>query len=196
MLSPGFSDPVHDAQGAFRAVMDALARPGLPRPLAADLAPPAPLTPELAAIALTLVDADTPVWLDDALSAVPDVAAYLRFHTGAPLTADPAGAAFALVREPARCPPLGTFGPGTPAYPDTSTTLVLAFDRIGDGAGLGLVGPGIRGTARLAVSPVPADWIAQLAQNHARFPLGVDLILTAPGRVAGLPRSSAMMPAQ
>ena len=196
MLSPGFSDPVHDAQDAFRAVMDALARPGLPRPLAAGLAPPAPLTPELAAIALTLVDADTPVWLDDALSAVPDVAAYLRFHTGAPLTADPAGASFALVREPARCPPLGTFGPGTPAYPDTSTTLVLAFDQIGDGAGLGLVGPGIRGTARLAVSPVPADWIAQLAQNHARFPLGVDLILTAPGRVAGLPRSSAVMPAQ
>ena len=106
MLAPGFTDPVHDAQGTFRAIMDALARPGQPRPLAPGLAPPAPLTAELAAVALALTDADTPVWLDATLAAEPEVAAYLRFHTGAPLTDDPARAAFALIRDPVRCPPL------------------------------------------------------------------------------------------
>jgi alpha-D-ribose 1-methylphosphonate 5-triphosphate synthase subunit PhnH len=192
MLAPGFADPVHDAQATFRAVMDALARPGQPRPLVPGLAPPAPLTPELAAVALTLTDADTPVWLDAALAAVPDVAAYLRFHTGAPLTDDPARAAFALIREPARCPPLRRFAPGTPAYPDTSTTLVLALDSLIPGDGLHLSGPGIRGAARVAPEPLPPDFVAQLAENRADFPLGVDLILTAPGRVAGLPRSTVV----
>ncbi len=192
MLAPGFADPVHDAQATFRAVMEALARPGLVRPLAPGLQPPAPLTPELAAIALALTDADTPVWLDPALAEAPAVAAYLRFHTGAPLTADPARAAFALVRDPARCPPFDRFAPGTPAYPDTSTTLVLALDRITEGMGLHLTGPGIRGTARMALAPLPDGFVGQLATNRADFPLGIDLILTAPGRVAGLPRSTTV----
>lgn len=192
MLAPGFADPVHDAQAAFRAVMDALARPGRIRPLDAGLTPPAPLTPELAAVALALTDADTPVWLDAALADAPEVAAYLRFHTGAPLTDDPARAAFALVREPARCPALGRFAPGTPAYPDTSTTLILALDAITSGAGLHLTGPGIAGSARMALTPLPAGFVGQLAENRADFPLGVDLILTAPGQIAGLPRSTVV----
>ncbi|MDP4004532.1 phosphonate C-P lyase system protein PhnH [Methylobacterium sp. NEAU K] len=192
MLAAGFTDPVHDAQGTFRAVMDALARPGLSRPLAPGLAPPAPLTPELAAVALTLTDADTPVWLDAALADVPEVAAYLRFHTGAPLTDDPAQAAFALIRDPARCPPLDRFAQGTPAYPDTATTLVLALDAITPGEGLRLTGPGIKGAVRVTLTPLPEGFVAQCAGNRVGFPLGVDLILTAPGRVAGLPRSTAV----
>ncbi|MCJ2091197.1 phosphonate C-P lyase system protein PhnH [Methylobacterium sp. J-072] len=192
MLAPGFADPVHDAQGTFRAVMDALARPGLLQRLDAGLEPPAPLTPELAAIALALTDADTPVWLDAGLAAAPEVAAYLRFHTGAPLTDDPARAAFALIRDPARCPPLARFAQGTPAYPDTATTLVLALDTITSGEGLHLAGPGINGMMRIALTPLPDSFVAQRAENRAGFPLGIDLILTAPGRVAGLPRSTAV----
>ncbi|MCJ2014032.1 phosphonate C-P lyase system protein PhnH [Methylobacterium sp. J-076] len=190
MLRAGFADPVHDSQGVFRAVLDALARPGTIHAIAPRLDPPGPLTPELAAVALALTDRDTAVWLDPALAAAPEVAAYLRFHTGAPLTADPGRAAFALVREAGRCPPLHTFARGTPAYPDGSTTLVLALDSLAPGAGLRLSGPGIRGTADLALAPLPPGWPAALRENHAGFPLGVDCLLTAPGRVAGLPRST------
>jgi alpha-D-ribose 1-methylphosphonate 5-triphosphate synthase subunit PhnH len=192
MLRPGFRDPVHDAQGVFRAVLDALARPGTIHAITTRLDPPEPLTPELAAIALALTDGDTPVWLDPALAASPEVAAYLRFHTGAPLTDDPARAAFAFVREAGRCPPLATFAQGSPAYPDGSTTLVLALDALDTGAGLRLTGPGIRGTADLALAPMPPGWPGALRENHAGFPLGVDGLLTAPGRVAGLPRSTAV----
>ena len=39
---------------------------------------------------------------------------------------------------------------------------------------------------------VPEGFVAQLAENRAGFPLGVDLILTAPGRVAALPRSTTV----
>ncbi len=192
MLRAGFTDPVHDAQGVFRAVLDALARPGTIHSIPVRLAPPEPLTPELAAIALALTDGDTPVWLDPVLAAAPEVAAYLRFHTGAPLTDDPARAAFALVREAGRCPPLASFAQGTPAYPHTSTTLVLALDSLEAGAGLRLTGPGIRGTADLAPAPLPPGWPEALQANQAGFPLGVDCLLTAPGRVAGLPRSTVV----
>jgi alpha-D-ribose 1-methylphosphonate 5-triphosphate synthase subunit PhnH len=190
MLARGFADPVHDAQGVFRAVMDALARPGTIQPLATDLAPPGPLTPELAAVALALADADAPLWLDAALAKNPAVADFLRFHTGARITADPAEAAFALVSDPAACPDLGTFAQGTPAYPDRSATLVLAVSDLSDRAGWRLDGPGIKGSARLSAAPLPADMPDRLARNHAGFPQGVDLILAAPNRLAALPRST------
>lgn len=201
MLAPGFADPVQEAQGAFRAVLDALARPGTPQALPTALRPPPPLTPELAAVALTLADADAPLWLDAALAGSEAVAAYLRFHTGAALVAAPERAAFALIAEPTACPPFARFAQGEPAYPDRAATLVLAVDRLaGDdgpaaGVRLGLAGPGIRGATHLRAHPLPADFAARCAENHAGFPLGIDLLLVAPGRIAGLPRSTHVMEA-
>ena len=198
-LQPGFHDPVHAAQAVFRAAMEALSRPGLVRALSAELAPPHPLTPELAALALALTDADTPVWLDGPLARAADVAAYLRFHTGAPVTADPAEAAFALIADPATCPDFSAFAAGTPDYPDRSATLILALDRLAEGGrhaegdGLAFAGPGIRGRVYLDVAPLPRDWPVRLAGNHALFPRGLDLLLTAPGRIAGLPRSARLV---
>ena len=192
-LRPGFRDPVHDAQAVFRAAMEALSRPGLVRALPADLDPPEPLTPELAALALALSDADTPLWLDAPLVRSPEVAAYLRFHTGAPVVANPADAAFALIADPAACPDFSAFAPGTPDYPDGSATLILALDRLTEDDGPAFAGPGIRGRVRLDAGPLPAAWPARLAANHALFPRGIDLLLTAPGRVAGLPRSARVL---
>ncbi|KQU25172.1 phosphonate C-P lyase system protein PhnH [Methylobacterium sp. Leaf94] len=205
-LAPGFADPVHEGQAVFRAAMEALSRPGRIRPLVTALAPPGPLTPELAALALALTDADTPVWLDAPLRADPAVAGFLRFHTGAPLVAAPAEAAFALIADPAHCPPFTNFAQGTPAYPDASATLILAVDTLSDEAGPGFTGPGfagqvfagpgIRGTARLDAGPLPAAWAARWAANHAGFPLGIDCLFVAPGRLAGLPRSTRPVAAE
>jgi alpha-D-ribose 1-methylphosphonate 5-triphosphate synthase subunit PhnH len=192
-LAPGFADPVLDAQGVFRAVMDALARPGTVQALSSALVPPAPLPPELAAVALALADHDAPVWLDAPLAAAPAVADFLRFHTGAPIVADPGEAAFALVADPRALPPFETFALGVPDYPDRSTTLVLALDTIETGAGLTLRGPGIAGRATLAAGPLPTDFPGRWAANRSLFPRGVDLVLTAPGRVAGLPRSTDIL---
>ncbi|MCI9881633.1 MULTISPECIES: phosphonate C-P lyase system protein PhnH [Methylobacterium] len=195
-LAHGFADPVHAGQAMFRAAMEALSRPGRIRPLVTALAPPAPLTPELAALALALTDPDTPVWLDAPLRADPAVAGFLRFHTGAPIVAAPAQAAFALIADPARCPAFTDFAPGTPAYPDASATLILAVDTLSDGVGQPFAGPGIRGTARLEAGPLPADWAARWAANHAGFPLGIDCFFVAPGRLAGLPRSARPVDAE
>ena len=191
-LASGFDDPSRDAQRAFKAVMWALARPGLPQALATDLAPPAPLTPELAAIALALLDYETPVWLDPALSEGAGVADFLRFHTGAPVVADPAAARFALIASGAALPDFARFAQGEPDYPDRSATLIVGVEEAGPdvpGVRLRLEGPGIDGEARLGAMPVPDDLVDRLRENRAAFPLGIDLLLVARGIVVGLPRS-------
>jgi alpha-D-ribose 1-methylphosphonate 5-triphosphate synthase subunit PhnH len=187
-VAAGFAEPVLAAQATFRTVMDAMARPGSVRRLTG-IAAPAPLSPSAAAIALTLLDYETPFWLDAPLAAAPEVARFISFHTGARLTADPADATFAFVAAPATAPSFATFAQGSAEYPDRSTTLVLQVTHLAEGDGMVLRGPGIADVRRLAASPLPADFLVQLAENRARSPRGVDILLAADEVVAGLPRS-------
>lgn len=183
-----FADPVHASQDTFRAVMDALARPGTVVPIAAIAAAP-PLHPAAAAVALTLLDYETPVWLDRTLAAAPDLADWFRFHTGAPITPDSDKAAFAFVADSAQAPSLDSFSLGTMDYPDRSTTLVLQVERFFAAECLTLSGPGIAGTQSFAATPLPSDFRAQLLANRELFPRGVDVILATDNAIAALPRS-------
>jgi alpha-D-ribose 1-methylphosphonate 5-triphosphate synthase subunit PhnH len=189
----GFADPVFDAQRVFRAVMNALARPGSIQSLGVALDPPPGLPAGLAAIALTLADHETPLWLDGTLAACGAVTAYLRFHTGATLVPDPADAAFALVADPAGILPFDRFSPGTAEFPDRSTTLVLAVETLRDEEPLTLAGPGIAVRAHLAAAPRPADLAARLAANGVLFPRGVDLLFVTAREVVGLPRTTRIV---
>ena len=189
-IDGGFAAPVLDAQATFRAVMDALAQPGTVQALDCAARPPAPLSPTAAAIALTLCDHDTPIWLDPALRAGEAVAAWLGFHCGAPLAHTPAEAHFAFAAEPAALIALDNFAQGSQDYPDRSTTLILQVDSLDAGEPLTLEGPGIETAARIAPSPLPRHFAEQWRQNNARFPRGVDLVLAAPGRIAGLTRTT------
>src|ERR1700688_4838201 len=158
-VARGFADPVLDSQSVFRTVMMALARPGTIAELATgQLRPPAPLTAELAAVALTLCDHETPVWFDRRLSAEA-VATFIKFQTGAPVVDDPAKAGFAFAVDMADLPPLSAFAQGTDDYPDRSTTLVLAIDALGSGRSASLAGPGIKERTSLALAPLTEAFI-------------------------------------
>lgn len=189
-VTGGFADPVLDAQAIFRAVMDAMARPGTVQPVKAEASPPAPLSAVAAAIALTLCDNDTPLWLDPTLHQAPAVAGWLGFQAGVPLAGTPADAHFALVADPAGLIALENFAQGTQEYPDRSTTLILQVESLTGGEALVLEGPGIDGSARFAPTPLPRHFVEQWKQNRARFPRGVDLVLAAPDGIACLPRST------
>lgn len=195
----GFADPVFAAQAVFRAVLDAMARPATIVAVPAAPAPPPPLSSVTAAVLLALADADTPVFLDPGLAADDAVARYLRFHTGAPTTADPAAASFAAISAPAAMPPLAAFAAGTADFPDRSSTLILAVTRLAAAsptAGYEFRGPGIDGSRGLAFDPAPAEFARQWRDNRALFPCGVDLIFAGPDAVAALPRSSAIADAR
>jgi alpha-D-ribose 1-methylphosphonate 5-triphosphate synthase subunit PhnH len=190
-LTAGFPDPVHDAQACFRAVMNAMARPGSRQNVtSAGLEPPKPLTPTAAAIALTLLDYDTPVWLDRPLMASEPVKAFLRFHTGAPIVTEPIEAAFSIVSDPAHLIPLSSFNQGSAEYPDRSTTIILTGQKFKNAQSATLAGPGIKDTAILATGPVPPVFWEHAISNNKQFPRGVDLIFAGETEVVALPRST------
>ncbi|WP_298984260.1 phosphonate C-P lyase system protein PhnH [uncultured Roseibium sp.] len=196
-LAAGFQDPVHNAQECFRAIMNAMARPGTEQLIREDgLVPPAPLTPTVAAIVLTLLDYDTPVWLDRPLMTSDAVKSFLRFHTGAPIVKEPVEAAFAIVADPAHLVPLASFNQGSAEYPDRSTTVVLSSQEFGKHAPVTLEGPGIKDRAALSTGPLPPVFWDQVSANSRLFPRGVDLIFSGKGRISALPRSTRILPSE
>src|SRR5262250_1984920 len=116
-LPPGFADKVLSAQSTFRSVMDAMARPGSVQRIRAAAGTPAPMMRGTAAIALTLFDHDTAVWLDGAMSATSDVGKWLKFHTSAPAIVDSAASSFAVIGDPQNLPPLDRLALGNNEYP-------------------------------------------------------------------------------
>jgi alpha-D-ribose 1-methylphosphonate 5-triphosphate synthase subunit PhnH len=192
-LPAGFADKVLSAQSTFRSVMDAMARPGRVQRIVPTSGKPAAMMQGAAAIALTLFDHDTPVWLDAAMSATPDVAKWLKFHTSAPVVADSSIASFALVGSPQNLPPLHRFAFGSNEYPDRSTTLILQVESLTDGPAFELRGPGIDGTATLQASIKPQDLFERLAVNATLFPRGIDVVLVHGDTIVAIPRTTRLV---
>jgi alpha-D-ribose 1-methylphosphonate 5-triphosphate synthase subunit PhnH len=180
VLSGGFADAPVDAAHAFRAALDAMARPGRIVMLAG-ARPPAPLPVATGVLILTLTDATTPLHLAGEID-TPAVRDWVTFHTGAPLV-PAAGAVFAAGDWPA-LQPLNRFRVGEPAWPDRSATLFVTVPALSP-PNARLSGPGIDGAVLLALPD-----IAAFQANRQLFPLGLDCFLIAGDRVAGVPRSA------
>ncbi len=206
VLEGGFADAVMEGQAVFRAVLEAMARPGTVQPVAGLQRAPRPLSPVAAALVATVCDGDTPVWLDPSLAPGGSrtrgpgdggaVAAWIAFHTGAPLAATQGEAQFAICADPALLAPLESFARGTQDYPDRSATLILQVDTFSEGEPLLLEGPGIAGRAGAAPGPLPRHFRDQWRQNGACFPRGVDLIFAGPDAVMCLPRTTRILETQ
>jgi alpha-D-ribose 1-methylphosphonate 5-triphosphate synthase subunit PhnH len=164
----GFAE-VMDGQRAFRGVLDAMAHPGRVSTLPAPLELPPPLMASAAAVCLTLLDFETPLWIDDG-AARPEVMKYLRFHCGVPLVAASEASTFALIADPAGMPPIEAFPNGTDEYPDRSATLIVQVADLRPGAGWRLTGPGIDGEVWIALKRVPHDFWSIFWKNRASFP--------------------------
>ena len=191
-LPAGFADKVLSAQSTFRSVMDAMARPGSIQRIASAAGAPAAMMRGTAAIALTLFDHDTLVWLDGRMSATADVAKWLKFHTSAPVITDSSTASFALVGDPEYLPALDRFAFGSNEYPDRSTTVILQVESLTNGPVVELQGPGIDGSAALRASIQPPDLFDRLAINAALFPRGIDVVLVADDEIVAVPRTTRL----
>jgi alpha-D-ribose 1-methylphosphonate 5-triphosphate synthase subunit PhnH len=192
-LPAGFADKVLSAQSTFRSVMDAMARPGSVQRIAAAAGTPAAMMRGTAAIALTLFDHDTPLWLDPLMSETSEVTKWLKFHTGAPVIADSSICSFALIGDARALPGLDRFAFGSSEYPDRSTTLILQVESLTHGSVLELRGPGIDGVAMLQATIQPSDLFERLAINAALFPRGIDVVLVHDDAIVAIPRTTRLV---
>lgn len=190
-LPPGFADKVLSAQSTFRSVMDAMAHPGTVSRISAGAGTPAPLMRGTAAIALTLFDHDTPVWLDRITSATPDIGKWLKFHTSAPVITEPSASHFAVIGDAREVPQLDRFAFGSSEYPDRSTTLIVQVDSLASGPAWELRGPGIDGAVVLQVT-IQGNLFEQLAVNATLFPRGIDVVLVHDDTIVAIPRTTRL----
>lgn len=179
-LEGGFQQPAIDAAHAFRAIMEAMARPGKINKVTGAV-PPQPLSVAAGACVLTLCDHETPIYLvgehDNAM-----VREWISFHTGSPLV-NAEACLFALGTWDVMLP-LNRFSVGTAEYPDRSATLIVELDELSNEGSI-LSGPGIESTVKLSL---PISDV--LKHNHRQYPLGLDFLFTESSRIAALPRST------
>ncbi|TQM03070.1 phosphonate C-P lyase system protein PhnH [Pseudonocardia kunmingensis] len=173
------------AQRAFRAVLDALARPGVPAAL-----PPAGDVPAALLPVLALADLDTGVCvLGDTGGAWADALTTATSAPAAPLAA----ARLVAALRPLAAGELATVRTGSAAAPEDAALVALAVPDMNGGPALRLSGPGVPDTRTVAPRGLPPDLVT--ARSGAAFPAGADLLLVSPdGTVLGLPRTTVIEP--
>jgi alpha-D-ribose 1-methylphosphonate 5-triphosphate synthase subunit PhnH len=191
-LSPELS------QGIFRAVLDALARPGTLHRLPARDDVPAALLPLLA-----LADLSTPVCVlaDDTLrddtagddAAGDDWPGTVRALTSAPVTPLRAARLVAALR-PLTAADFGEIQVGTAAAPEDGALVTLAIASFSYHERRTLLsGPGIPGRLELRAGGLPAGFTEFRRRLTGDFPAGADFLLVAPdGTMVGLPRTTVL----
>ena len=191
-VAPAFADPVHEAQTVFRQLLEAMSHPGAIVGVETTTEQPGAMGEAMTALALTLLDNDTRVWLDATLAERASVADYLRFHCGCPVVQSPGEADFALIGSVESLPRLERFAPGTAQYPERSATILIEMPQLTGGPATVLSGPGIATTRDFDPVGLP-DWFwSAWAVNRGAFPLGVDLVFTCGAELCALPRSTSV----
>ena len=209
LVCKGFDEPVKDSQSSFRTILNALSQPGTVGHL--DVIPlghaPEKWTEAAWALAMTLLDGDTRVWLSPSL-ATAVAHASLQFHTSCPITHDPSEADFIFVGNVNEQPDWSSLRHGEAEFPDLSATVILqvpgievvepSAPNVAPSSTWELRGPGIEHTRLIRLQHEPEDhWPEQLrlalVANRAQFPLGVDLLLVWLDLVCALPRSTRIV---
>lgn len=178
-----------DSQQVFRAVLEALARPGTP--MALPRGPVGVLAPAVIPV-FALADLTTGVCVlenpDDRWADVISTA------TSAPAWPAEMARLVAAVR-PVSEDEVRGFTRGSAAAPENAALVTLAVrDVHGGPRRWTMSGPGVRGTAAVAPRGLPAGFVAARADAVAEYPAGIDILLvTDDGRVVGLPRTTTII---
>ncbi|WP_199635645.1 phosphonate C-P lyase system protein PhnH [Serratia sp. PAMC26656] len=186
-LLTGFEQPIDQSQHAFRLILKALSEPGYTVTLQGCPVWGALNAASTAAL-LTLADQETPIQLCEAFKSE-QVLTNIRFHSGAPLAAQPEEVCFALFDTQLQAADLLTLPHGSEISPEFGATVIVQLNGLEQGTPLRLTGPGIE--RQRQVSPqLPPALLDFLINRPLRFPLGLDILLTCGDRLLALPRTT------
>ena len=177
-----------EAQQVFRAVLEALARPGTPTAL------PAGVLESVAGAVLpvlALADLGTGICiLEDAQCRWGDL---VSTATGAPLWPAELARLVAAVR-PVTDAEVRDFARGTASVPGSAALVSLAVaDVVGGHRRWRMSGPGIDGATTISPVGLPPGFVAARNDAVADYPAGIDVLLaTRDGRLVGVPRTTAI----
>jgi alpha-D-ribose 1-methylphosphonate 5-triphosphate synthase subunit PhnH len=188
-LLPGFDHAAFDSNAVFRALLDAMSRPGRIYDLPVAVSAPDGLNKAATATLLAMADMDTTIWLSPSCT-TKAAGDHLKFHCGCPISTDVKQADFAIARISDDLSFVTDLAVGNAEYPDQSATLILMVDEISDRPSMTLKGPGIKDTHSLAIKGLPASFHAWRAENHHLFPCGVDVIFASETQIAALSRTT------
>lgn len=186
-LLPGFTEPVHQSQQAFRLILKALSEPGTQVTLAGNDAWDR-LGKATTAVLLTLADGETPLAICPALASEA-VINNLRFHTGAPLAERPALAGLAVFDNRLGAAQLEALPCGTEISPELGAMVVVQIDSLTEGVELRLSGPGLEHPRRAAPA-LPTPLLDYLVNRPQRFPRGLDFLLACDDALMAIPRTT------
>lgn len=191
-LIAGFSDPVQHGQQIFRDLLKAMSEPGTLIERSLTESQPEQMDSATWQLCLSLLDADTPVWLSPALRDSDSILSNLRFHCQCSFVDSPAEADFAIANHN-ELPYLSDLNWGTAEYPDRSTTLVIQVPALSSEPFWTLTGPGIKTQRDLRIAGLPEHFRNELILSRQRFPQGIDSIFCCGNRLTALPRTTSII---
>jgi alpha-D-ribose 1-methylphosphonate 5-triphosphate synthase subunit PhnH len=171
-------------QRAFRALLDAMARPGtvaevLPHPQGGRL-------PHAVTVLEAMLDHEVSFAVAPEHASV--IETLLRLTGSHHAALEDAG--YMLCEGEGISRALRAARTGTPEYPDRSATVIAMVESVsesaptsrsaGEGAVLSLAGPGINGRRTVYVSGFTAELRKLFSEANADLPMGIDLVLLAP----------------
>ncbi len=195
----GFNDAIHNSQQIFRVALAALSNPCVAHVFANETlaVAPAPLSPAVCSLILTLCDYDTKLWLSKDLR-TKEIRSYLQFYASVVFTENPNEADFAVSSSYEFLPELSEFKQGDLRSPNESTTIILdvANTKNTEKVSFKATGPGILEYQLLNgdyAKSLGKDFDKQWAINNSIYPLGVDMFLVNKDQVLGLPRTTRLV---
>jgi alpha-D-ribose 1-methylphosphonate 5-triphosphate synthase subunit PhnH len=184
----GFDGPALGSQQTFQAIMTAMEHPGQLVTIHQNPDAPDIFNWASAATCLTLLDRETPVWIDiDQHSAA---VSWLQHCCQSSVVTELCMANFAIVTKPVNMPDLEYFRVGTSDYPENATTVLIQVDDILPDVANRTIGIGFDQRPRLVPQGLSEQFWQQWRQLSGRHPLGIDIFITCEDVLIMLPKSN------
>ncbi|CAB1066046.1 hypothetical protein D1BOALGB6SA_10845 [Olavius sp. associated proteobacterium Delta 1] len=182
-----FNDPAPGSQQTFRAVFTAMDHPGQLFSIRQDPYAPAIFNSASAAICLTLLDFETPVWTD--IDWQSPAISWLQFGCNSSIVTEPCMANFVIVTEPGTMPDLEYFRVGRYEYPENATTMLVQVDDILPGVEDRNSRIMVGELSQLEFKGVPDNFWHQWQQLSRMYSFGLDIFFTCEDVLTALPQT-------